>query len=121
MEDYHQKLRRLIIEYIVLGYKTLQLLPKDELYAMTAQCKRSMTSIFLNYIEGYARARKKVMKNLYETSYGSLLESIGVFLLATHLNYISKDQYMKLFARKEEIAKMLWKTINGIGEDVRTK
>ncbi len=117
-EGFHNKLKRLIIEYILFGYQILKKFPRDEIFIMTAQCKRAMISVFLNYIEGYARGRKKTMKYLYEVSYGSLHESIGVFLLATHLEYISKDEYLKLFQQKEEIGKMLWKSISGLNDDI---
>src|SRR3989338_5300261 len=113
-EDFHDKLRRLIIEYILFGYKILKKFPKDELYGMTSQCRRALVSIFLNYVEGFSRISKGVMRNAYEMSYGSLQESIGVFFLATHLRFITKDDYLGLFHRKEEIGKMLWKTIERI-------
>ena len=116
-EGFHSKLKRLIIEYILSGYQILKKFPREEIFIMTAQCKRAMISVFLNYIEGYARGRKKTMRHLYEVSYGSLQESIGVFLLATHLKYLHKDEYLELFKRKEEIGKMLWKTISGLGNE----
>lgn len=116
-ERFHARLRRLIVEYIIDGYRVLRKFPKDELYAMTAQGKRSIVSIFLNYTEGYARKSKRVTKNLYDIAYGSLQESIGVFYLAVQLNFIEPTDYKKLFVRKEEIGKMLWKTIEGLDEE----
>lgn len=116
-ENFHAKLRRLIIEYILLGYKVLRKFPKEEMYGMTSQCKRALVSIFLNYIEGYSRISKGVVRNSYEISYGSLQESIGVFFLATQLKFIPNDDYLLLFHRKEEIGKMLWKTIEGVKSD----
>ncbi|MBU1895514.1 four helix bundle protein [Patescibacteria group bacterium] len=116
-EDFHTRLRRLIIEYILLAYKILQKFPKDEIYGMTSQCKRALVSIFLNYVEGYSRISKGVTRNSYEISYGSLQESIGVFFLATQLNFIAKEEYLPLFICKEEIGKMLWKTIQGVKKD----
>ena len=59
------------------------------------------------------------MLNFYETSYGSLQESITIFYFATKLLYITPSQYQKLFDMKEEIAKMLWKSIEGLGHDCK--
>lgn len=74
-------------------------------------------SVMLNYVEGYARTRKKVMLNFYETAYGSLQESIYIFYLAVRLNYIKIEEYNQLFGFKEEIGKMLWSTLKGLRED----
>ena len=118
-EDFHKKLKRLIVEYILLGYEVLKDFPKEELYGMSAQARRSLVSVLLNYTEGYARSKKKVMLNQYEISYGSLQESICVFYLSVQLSFISKEKYSKLFTRKEEIAKMLWSTINHLREETK--
>ena len=58
------------------------------------------------------------MLNFYEISYGSLQESITTFYLACQLKYISKEDYLKLFNKKEKIAKMLWTTINNLEKEV---
>lgn len=112
-EEYHDKLRRLIVEYIRLGYKVIKKFPDDERYGMISQCRRALVSILLNYLEGFARMKKKVVINFYEISYGSLQETIGIFYLAVFLEFISAEDYKKLFNLKEEIAKMLWSTIDG--------
>ena len=112
-EENHDKLRRLIVEYISLGYKVLKKFPDDERYGMISQCKRALVSVLLNYLEGFARIKKKVVINFYEISYGSLQETIGIFYLAIFLEFITKEDYQKLFDLKEEISKMLWSTMEG--------
>lgn len=84
---------------------------------MTSQARRALVSTLLNYTEGYARSKKAVMLNFYETSYGSLQESICVFYLATQLDYITSSEYLRLYEIKEEIAKMEWNTIIGLREE----
>lgn len=116
--DFHNTLKHLINEYILLGYQTSKKFPKDEQYGMTSQARRALLSIMLNYVEGYSRTKKKVTLNQYEISFGSLKESIYVFYLAQHLSIISKEEYLKLFQLKERIAQMLWKTIEGIKKDI---
>lgn len=117
MMSFHERLKELINEYILLGYKISKKFPKEELYGMTSQCRRALLSVMLNYVEGYARTRKKVMLNFYETAYGSLQESIYVFYLAVRLNYIKVEEYNQLFEFKEEISKMLWSTLEGLRKD----
>lgn len=113
-EAFHQRLKLLIHQYIMLGYKVSEKFPKTELYGMTSQARRALLSIMLNYIEGYGRVKRKVMVNFYETSFGSLKESIYVFFLGLSLEYILKEEYIQLYDLKEEIARMLWKTIDGL-------
>jgi len=107
------------VKYILLGYSMLKKFPQEERYEMSSQARRALVSVLLNYVEGYARSKKKVMLNLYETSYGSLQESICIFYLATKLKYISTKEYMELFILKEEIAKMEWSTIEGLRKDTK--
>jgi len=117
MEGFHSKLRKKIIVYILFGYKVLKNFPKEEQFAMSSQCRRALVSILLNYTEGYSRKRPKVTSNFYEISYGSLQETSSIFYLAVQLKYIRKEDYLKLHEKKEEIAKMLWKTIENIKLD----
>lgn len=118
---YHTRLKQLIIEYILLGYQIAKQFPSDERFGMTSQAKRALVSVLLNYVEGFARSRKAVMLNMYETSYGSLQESICVFFLACKLHYIKPKEYITLYQKKEEIAKMQWKTIEGLRTECQTK
>ncbi|HLD60703.1 MAG TPA: four helix bundle protein [Patescibacteria group bacterium] len=115
---FHKKLKQFIHEYILLGYKVSEKFLKSEIFGMTSQVRRALLSIMLNYVEGFGRSKKKVMLNFYETSFGSLQESIYVFYLAACLKYISAEEYTKLFSCKEQIAKMLWKTIEGLRNDI---
>jgi len=118
-EDFHQRLKRLINEYVLLAYKVSEKFSKTEIYGMTSQCRRATLSVMLNYVEGYSRTKKKVMLNFYETSFASLKESIYVFYLALRLKYIDKVDYYKLFELKEEISRMLWKTTEGLRQDCK--
>lgn len=119
-EDYfHKRLKELITQYILLGYKISSDFPSDERFSLTSQCRRALLSIMLNYVEGYARSRPKQLLNFYETSYGSLQESITTFYFAVQFKYINKENYIKLYNYKEEIAKMLWKTIEGLRKDIK--
>lgn len=105
-------------QYVILAYKMTNRFPRTEIFGMTSQARRASLSVMLNYIEGFARRKKKVVLNFYETSYASLQESIYVFYLSKLQRYIQKEEYMKLFTLKEEIAKMLWVTIEGLDTDM---
>lgn len=69
--QFHTRLKQIIHEYVRLVYKITKEFPKDELYGMTSQLRRSALSVMLNYIEGFARRRPAVMLNFFEIAYGS--------------------------------------------------
>ncbi len=119
MEQYHDTLKRLIHEYILLGYRLSSQFPKDERFNMTSQSRRALLSVMLNYVEGFGRVKKKVMLNFYEISYGSLKESMYIFFLAKELGYISQDNFSEIHTRKERISKMLWKAMSGLKKDIK--
>lgn len=101
-------------EYVKGVYLVTKNFPKDEMYGMTSQLRRSALSVMLNYIEGYARRKGdncKVYQNFLEISYGSLKESKYIIYLSQHLKYISVAEYKKLLALSEEIGAMVYKII----------
>ncbi|MDD2656256.1 MAG: four helix bundle protein [Patescibacteria group bacterium] len=114
MNVFHDILKKKITDYVLSGYIISRKFPSDERYALTSQCRRAMVSVLLNYVEGFARKKRKVMVSFYEISYGSLQESITTFYLACNLGYISTKEYISMFYRKEELAKMLWSTISNL-------
>lgn len=89
-------------------YTLTRKFPKEELYGVTSQLRRSALSVILNYIEGFARKREKVMKNFFDISYGSLKESKYLLYFSYKENYLGKDEYEKIVGQAEEIGKMLW-------------
>lgn len=90
MESYHEKLKRLIKEYVYLVYEITKDFPREELYGLTSQLKRAAMSVMLNYIEGFARRRNAVLKNSLEIAYASLKESDFCVEFAWDHHYISE-------------------------------
>lgn len=113
-DQFHKRLKSLIHSYILLTYTSTKKYPDDERYGLISQDRRAAVSVMLNYVEGYARMKPLVTLNFYETAYGSLKESIYVRFLATELGYISQDEYRKALLFKDEIAAMLYSTIEGM-------
>lgn len=113
-ENFHDKLKTIIDEYIHLVYRLTRGFPKEELYGVVSQLRRAVISIMLNYIEGYARMRDKVHKNFIEISYGSLKESKYLIHFSLIENYISKDEYDKAIRLAEKIGAMLYGIIKKI-------
>lgn len=108
MEKFHQKLKIKMDSYVHLVYELTKSFPKEELYGVISQLRRSALSVILNYIEGFARIRNKVNKNFLEISYGSLQESKYLLEFSFVEEYILKDEYDKVMKLAEEIGAMLW-------------
>lgn len=72
---FHKELHKLINEFVHKIYDYSQEFPREEMFGLTSQLRRSALSVMLNYVEGYARQRRAVLKNFLEISYGSLQES----------------------------------------------
>jgi four helix bundle protein len=113
-ENFHDKLKRIIDNYVHLVYGLTRKFPKEELYGVTSQLRRSTLSVMLNYIEGYARMRDKVHKNFIEISYGSLKESKYLLDFSLVENYISKEEYDKTNELADKIGAMLFGIIKKI-------
>jgi len=112
--NFHDELKLNMHHYVRLVYKLTKKFPKDEMYGLTSQFRRSTVSIILNYIEGFARRRGddcKVYNNFLEISYGSLKESKYLLFLTLEENYITKEEYEAGIRLSDKIGKMLWSII----------
>jgi four helix bundle protein len=115
--QFHDKLRELMNQYVHYVYRLTKKFPKEEIYGVTSQLRRSSLSIILNYIEGYSRKKQQVMINFYEISYGSLKESKYLLDFSFKENYIDEDGYDKTLKMAEEIGAMLWSTLQKISHN----
>ena len=111
---FHDNLKQKIDDYVHLVYKITRFFPKEELYGVTSQLRRSAISVMLNYIEGYARRRDKVYKNFLEISYGSLKESEYLLGFSFKESLISKSDYEKAGSIANDIGGMLWGVLRKI-------
>ncbi|MFH0988096.1 MAG: four helix bundle protein, partial [Parcubacteria group bacterium] len=95
MNEYQEKLKSKMDRYVHLIYKMTKHFPKDELYGVTSQRRRSAVSVILNYIEGYARRRPLVRLNFLETSYASFMESDYLLNFCLLEGYVSEAEYVE--------------------------
>jgi len=113
-ETFHEKLQRKIDEYVHAVYFATKSFPKEELYGLTSQLRRSALSVALNYIEGYARGKNLVHKNFLEIAYGSLKESKYLLRFAFVEKYMRESDYEGMAQLAEDIGGMLWGTIKNL-------
>jgi four helix bundle protein len=87
-----------------LVYKITRKFPKEELYGLTSQLRRSTLSVPLNIVEGFARKVSRDYRQFLYIAYGSLKET----------------QYLLNFAF-EEVGKILWSSIKTIERKLSQK
>ncbi len=111
MKTFQEELKTKMDEYAHLAYKITKNFPKEELYGISSQLRRSALSVILNYIEGFARCKKAIKQNFWEISYGSLKESKYLLHFSLVEKYLDQKEYEKAMKLSEEIGAMLWRSI----------
>ena len=106
--DLWKKSRELVKEV----YQLTMTFPKEELYALTSQMRRSVISIPSNIAEGVARNFQKETIQFLHIAKGSLYELETQVYLAFDLNYITNIQLNTSLAHVEECKKLIFGFIN---------
>lgn len=88
-------------------YKVTKQFPKDELFAMTSQLRRAVSSISANIAEGFGRSTANDKAHFYTMAYGSLLEVKNFLYLAEKLEYITKVDLDRLISKSIECQKLI--------------
>jgi len=85
-----------------------QSFPKEELYGLTSQLRRSAISIPSNTAEGSRRTSDKEFSNFILIARGSLAEVETQIILAESFGYIHKNESALLLSKIDELDKMLF-------------
>lgn len=80
--------------------------PKEELFGLTSQFRRSATSISLNIAEGSARSKKDYFRFL-DIAQGSIFESIAIIEIGKRKKYLEPSVVLELRKDFSEISKMI--------------
>jgi len=97
--------------FVLSVYKTTSKFPKDEIYSLTSQSRRSAVSVPANIAEGYKKTSKKDKVRFYNIAQGSLEECRYYIILANDLHYGSFEE---LYKKLEDVSKLLSKYSNTI-------
>jgi len=101
------------IDIVVFVYQLISDFPKDEIYALSSQIKRSAVSIPSNIAEGYGRHSTQSYIQFIKIARGSLCELETQLLIAEKLNFIkSVNLYSDIMKQITEESKMINSFIN---------
>lgn len=90
-------------------HKLSKLFPREELYGLTAQIRKSAISVPSNIAEGFKRWHKAEFKQFLHISLGSLGELETQALLAASFGYVAEEQKNKLLEKISACEKMISK------------
>lgn len=98
-------------------YKATSSFPKDELYGLTSQIKRSCTSIPANIAEGCGRRTNAELAHFLQVAMGSASELEYHLLLANNLGFLQDKDHKYLDKITTEVKRMLSSFIKKLRAD----
>jgi four helix bundle protein len=90
--------------------------PREEMFALTSQIRRSATSIAANIAEGYGREQTKLFIQFLRISQGSLKELETHLLIAQRVKIAPAKEFDQLLEMCQELGKMLRSLIRSLQE-----
>ena len=96
-------------------YRVTANFPREEVYGLTNQLRRSAVSVPSNIAEGQGRAPKGEFIQFLCHSRGSLLELETQVLIASSLGYWNTQQQQVLQTNVTEVARMLNGLLSSLG------
>ncbi|MEL1241948.1 four helix bundle protein [Flavobacterium flavipallidum] len=90
--------------------------PKEELFSLTSQIRRSSISIPSNIAEGFGRDTNKDYIRFLTISLGFLFEFQTQIEIAYNLKYIDEDNFNLIYNDSREVERMLSSFIRKIKE-----
>jgi len=80
-------------ELVLIIYKVTKNFPKEEMFGLTSQMRRSAVSITSNIAEGFSRVSPKEKSHFYSMSKGSLTELHDQLIISLDVGYLSSEEY----------------------------
>ena len=105
------------LEVVGEVYKLTKGFPKEELFGLTSQLRRAVTSVVLNIAEGSGCGSDKEFLKFLSYTLRSEHEVTACLGIALKLGYTNKETIKKLESNLEEISSM----IIGLGRSLRKK
>ncbi len=97
-------------------FRLTKLLPKEELFGITSQLRRSAFSIPSNIAEGNARNSDKEYARFLSIARGSKAETETQLEICVRIGYFNEAQTHKSVALCDEIGKMLYTMIHKLSQ-----
>ena len=100
------------IELVEQIYKLTERFPKEELYGLTTQMRRSAISIPSNIAEGFKRYHNKEFKQFLHIAQGSAAELETQLIIAKELKFINQATLENISIKIDSLNKMISSLMN---------
>ncbi len=98
---------KLGMDLAVACYSVTKLLPKEELFGLTSQVRRSAASVPANIAEGYGREHRGEYIHFLQIAQGSLKETETHLMLTVRVGLMTQDQVGPALAVADETGRVL--------------
>lgn len=98
-------------------YKFTSSFPKEELYGLTSQMRRSSSSIPSNIAEGCGRNSQPQFARFLNIAFGSASELEYQLILSKDLGFIDEEAFDSLLDKVTEIKRMLTSLLKQVQSD----
>jgi four helix bundle protein len=105
---------------VVEVYKETRGFPREELYGLTSQLRRSAASVPANIAEGCGRGSDAELARFLHIAMGSASELEYHVLLAHDLDYLTAPTHKRLTEQVQEVKRMLAALIQKLKADSRS-
>jgi len=102
-------------------YLATQNFPRDELYGLTNQMRRSSSSIPTNIAEGCGRDSQAELTRFFQMAMGSSSELEYQLILAHDLHYMDEKAFLELSSELGEVRRMLNALIKKVKHDASVR
>ena len=99
----------LLVEEIYLLTRSM---PKEELFSLTNQMRRSAVSIPSNISEGHGRENPNELYRFLSIAKGSVSELVTQLEICSRLNYFTREELEKANSLCSEVERMLYALMN---------
>ncbi len=95
------------MDFVESVYRATRSFPKDELYGLTSQIRRSSVSVPSNIAEGQGRRAKAEFHHRLSIAHGSLCEAETQLMIGGRLAYLGPSDLQRLLAQAGEVGRLI--------------
>ncbi len=95
------------MDFVEAVYRLTQRFPREELYALTNQLRRSAVSVPSNIAEGQGRGAGAEFSHHLRIANGSRQEAETQILIAVRLGYVTEQQVADAMAFGDEVGRLV--------------
>ncbi len=105
---------------VLMVYEETRNFPRDEVFVLVSQMRRSAVSITSNIAEGFSRNSSKDKINFFVIAHGSVTELQNQLIIARDVGYITPSSWLKISENLVQVHKLISGLIKYLRNNVRS-